>query len=534
MPRVACVLEFIEIMERLYCPMPIRSRLENYFLQEKYHHDPNFELVADILDWMMHRYDLKKSPSFSPDDHKNYNATSGTENEQEMMVKRRIPINSESDRIQFVKQAVLFFHEKEHIQLDPKAIYAADDTSLKELAKIAEILMDAVNVETEYRTSKMEKSQGKEGEEELQILLQEQHQQQDEKEEAKDTLIMTSSLPSESLLADDLKSLTSLGKTLTESAARLHELLQKHSEHQKEISNLSTLYNNVGSNHGTNSSQQEQGGGGGKGPPQLLLDTMTTIESFIKEEIKSIQQEVFSLEEELAHLKADENDLLFDLNNKNEELERNTIRLRNLQHTRPSFMDEQETLQKELQKHYELYMERFRNIHYLHHELKLVEKEEQTLQDKLQKRTMDRQARLREEEQQISAEMMFTNPHDRQSFKKHSKKDDLASSHQPAKTKQNLDFDTKDHHPPKETNHHEDNIHDSSSASGSSALIISQCSNEEQLSNHSDKSMESSFSRTTSISVDSSTYFMTGPDLKSFVSPTSKSSLSGDESDDNF
>lgn len=38
---------------------------------------------------------------------------------------------------------------------------------------------------------------------------------------------------------------------------------------------------------------------------------------------------------------------------------------------RPAFMDEYEKLEKELQRQYEIYLARFRNIEYLEHELDL-------------------------------------------------------------------------------------------------------------------------------------------------------------------
>jgi DNA repair exonuclease SbcCD ATPase subunit len=387
--------------------------------------------------------------------------------------------------------------------------------------------MDAVNVEEEYRSEIKEKSRGmgkKEGEQQQQQeedeLMQQQQQQQAEEPEPAPIMTMSSF---ESLL-DDMDRLTSLGKKLTDSAARLHDLLGQESTNQEEINKIvSTLY------HDANSSSQEQVGR--KRPTTTTLET--TVEAFLKEKMASIKHDVCSLEEELTHLEADKHDAVFDLNRKNEELERNKIRLRNLQHTRPSYMDEYESLEKELQKQYDLYMERYRNIHYLHHELKSVEKEEQALQDKIQKRTMELQTRLREEEQQMSNEMMLPNPkHPRNNdIPRATNNDDspLVSSSNTAQPKHTAVLE-KDH---KETTNH-DNTHDSSS--GSSALIISQCSTEEeQLSNSGKESMlESPFSRTTSISVDSSTFFMNGPDFKSFVSPTSKSSLSGDESDDHF
>lgn len=56
---------------------------------------------------------------------------------------------------------------------------------------------------------------------------------------------------------------------------------------------------------------------------------------------------------------------------KQTELERNEKRLKTLQNVRPAFMDEYEKLEQELQRQYDVYMVRFRNLEYLENELDL-------------------------------------------------------------------------------------------------------------------------------------------------------------------
>ena len=51
------------------------------------------------------------------------------------------------------------------------------------------------------------------------------------------------------------------------------------------------------------------------------------------------------------------------------ELERNRKRLQTLQSVRPAFMDEYEKIEEELQKQYEIYLEKFRNLAYLEQQL---------------------------------------------------------------------------------------------------------------------------------------------------------------------
>jgi len=61
---------------------------------------------------------------------------------------------------------------------------------------------------------------------------------------------------------------------------------------------------------------------------------------------------------------------------KQSELERNDKRLKSLQSVRPAFMDDYEKLEAELEQHYEIYLEKFRNLDYLQHELEKYSRRE--------------------------------------------------------------------------------------------------------------------------------------------------------------
>lgn len=76
-------------------------------------------------------------------------------------------------------------------------------------------------------------------------------------------------------------------------------------------------------------------------------------------------------------------------------------RLKDLENVRPAFMDEFEKLEEELQKHYAVYVQKFRNLEYLEHQL---EQYNQVEQQKLaeSKRALEKMhKRLREEELKI-------------------------------------------------------------------------------------------------------------------------------------
>ena len=79
---------------------------------------PNFELTADILYWFVMRYE--------PDS------------------RMSDVIDTESDRIIFIKQVVHLFASKARIKLNPKRIYEANGYAVKEMLKIATMLKDAM------------------------------------------------------------------------------------------------------------------------------------------------------------------------------------------------------------------------------------------------------------------------------------------------------------------------------------------------------------------------------------------------------
>ncbi|QDZ21829.1 clusterin-associated protein 1 [Chloropicon primus] len=78
---------------------------------------PNFELVADLLYWLLKRYD----PEISISDE----------------------ISTESDRVLFLKSTAKIMLSKARVKLNLKRLYAADGHAVRELLKIANMLRDA-------------------------------------------------------------------------------------------------------------------------------------------------------------------------------------------------------------------------------------------------------------------------------------------------------------------------------------------------------------------------------------------------------
>ena len=389
---------------------------------------PNFELVADILYWMTQRYD----PNASIHD----------------------CIDSESDRVQFIKGVVTVFFEKGNIRLNAKKLYAADEHVVEELLKITKVLLEAVNVEEATRTGGVSATK-------------------------KESEPITVSV-------EDIKTLRLLTTQLTESGARLHSLLANEVECKEIRSNVSAFIQAVNSNDEKSSE-------------------LDTIEDRLRTLLRGVKDEFAALEEEVAHMGADGNDILADIKRKREDLDRNKRRLESLQSARPAFMDEFETLEIELQKHYELYMERYRNVHYLKYELKCIERvENENAMDN--KRNMKRLEGKRQQEFKILGNEERDRPEN-----ENGPQDPLEQSIE-SDGSDNIILD--DH---------------SSSAGGSSALLVSHSSEDNTYGGSNTSSMSKA-----SISVDSATYFMGGSDIKSGISPMSRASTSSEGSDENF
>merc|ERR1719258_726466 len=99
---------FCEVMRSLGYPRLIS--MENF-------RTPNFQLVAHCLDWLVHRYD----PSVNiPDD-----------------------IDTEDQRVEFIKRIVEVVAVKTRLRLNSKKLYSANVFAVRELLKLAMLLRDA-------------------------------------------------------------------------------------------------------------------------------------------------------------------------------------------------------------------------------------------------------------------------------------------------------------------------------------------------------------------------------------------------------
>ncbi|CAI8055888.1 Clusterin-associated protein 1 [Geodia barretti] len=249
---------------------------------------PNFQLVAEILAWLVNRYD----PS----------ADLPTE------------VDTEQDRVIFIKSIAQFMATKAHVKLNTKKLYMADGHAVKELLKISSLLYTAMTT----------------------------HQKSGLSEDTSTQKNMELSVKS-----TDLKACRQLASEITARGAKLHELLGR----EVELRDLRRT---------------------------ALSQTVDIeeLERGIASSISAVKTEIERVQQMLGNLGGDEASLEVKIENKRQELERNQKRLRSLANVRPAYMDEYERVEVDLQKQYSVYVEKHCHLSYLEHQLDLVNEAE--------------------------------------------------------------------------------------------------------------------------------------------------------------
>uniref|UniRef100_G1Q0T4 Clusterin associated protein 1 n=1 Tax=Myotis lucifugus TaxID=59463 RepID=G1Q0T4_MYOLU len=109
----------------------------------------------------------------------------------------------------------------------------------------------------------------------------------------------------------------------------------------------------------------------------------------------------------LNNVASDEANLEAKIEKRKLELERNRKRLQTLQSVRPAFMDEYEKIEEELQKQYDIYLEKFRNLAYLEQQLEDHHRMEQERFEEAENTLRLMQNKLKEEEKRLLKSGMF-------------------------------------------------------------------------------------------------------------------------------
>jgi clusterin-associated protein 1 len=281
---------------------------------------PNFELVADVLDWLVHRLE---PGCHIPDD-----------------------ISTENHRTQFIKAVVEKVMARTGTKLNARKLYSADGYAVKELLRLAQVLYDA------------QKSVG--------------HGDLPNPSDDGESFTLNSRLA-------DLKSTRSLCSQIVEAGATLFELLQKESDISQDREKALRFLDGMSRNLGSNSESE-------------------VVERAVAQLLGSHGQNLEQLKQMSEELQRDEKTLEGKIRKKRQELERCKKRLGSLASVRPAFMDEYEQLEQELERYYEQYVGRFRNLDFLEHEIDELNRQEEERMEENEKALKRMQKRLRDEE----------------------------------------------------------------------------------------------------------------------------------------
>uniref|UniRef100_V9KPV1 Clusterin associated protein 1 n=1 Tax=Callorhinchus milii TaxID=7868 RepID=V9KPV1_CALMI len=276
---------------------------------------PNFPLVAEILVWLVKRYEPHTD---IPTD-----------------------VDMEQDRVFFIKAVAQFMATKAHIKLNTKKLYQADGYSVKELLKITTVLYNAM------------KTKGRDASEDTE----------------EDTNKFKFDLGSK---IADLKTARQLASEITSKGATVFDLLGK----EVDLREMRTA---------------------AIARPLEINET----EKALRAGIKGIMEQVQKTKELLNNVASDEANLEAKIEKKKLELERSKKRLQTLQSVRPAFMDEYEKMEEELQRHYEIYVEKFRNLCYLEQQLDDLHRMEQERFEETENTLRLMQNKLKEEEKRL-------------------------------------------------------------------------------------------------------------------------------------
>nr|XP_045017354.1 clusterin-associated protein 1 isoform X2 [Jaculus jaculus] len=230
---------------------------------------------------------------------------------------------------------------KAHIKLNTKKLYQADGYAVKELLKITSVLYNAM------KTKGMEAS--KVGEEDI----------------SKFKFDLGSKIA-------DLKAARQLASEITAKGASLYDLLGKEVELRKLRAEAIAR-------------------------PLEINET----EKVMRIAIKELLAQVEKTKDLLSDVASDEANLEAKIEKRKLELERNRKRLQTLQSVRPAFMDEYEKIEEELQKQYDIYLEKFRNLAYLEQQLEDHHRMEQERFEEAENTLRLMQNKLKEEEKRL-------------------------------------------------------------------------------------------------------------------------------------
>ncbi|KAK7200312.1 putative intraflagellar transport protein A1 [Novymonas esmeraldas] len=270
--------------------------------------EPNVELVADCLYWLINRYEPSAEVTFN--------------------------IEREHNRVTFFKQVCEVALAKGRIKLNVKKLYQADGHAVQEMLKLANVLKKAMKAT--------------DAEEPDFTALQQMAAQKN---------------------VSDAKAVQQLCSELTADGSSLFFLVEGELQ--------------------------------SRGDRQRILSRATEVGEFerrLRELLTSVAQQVEQYQQSIVNLNADESNLEQKIENKKAHLERAQKQYKSAMATNPAFLKEYENHEKKLQAQFVNYLEQYRNLEFLEHQVaKYNAKEDAVLEEQETKLKVMRE-RLRKEE----------------------------------------------------------------------------------------------------------------------------------------
>ncbi|CBH09743.1 hypothetical protein, conserved [Trypanosoma brucei gambiense DAL972] len=270
--------------------------------------NPNVELVADCLFWLIKRYEPSAEIVYE--------------------------IEREADRVFFFKQVCEVALAKGRVKLNIKKLYQSDGNAVQEMLILANVLKKAMNTtgleEIDHAT--------------LQQVIAQRNVQ-------------------------DAKRVQQLCSDLTNDGSSLFFLIEEET--------------------------------GQRGERQRVLSRATEVGEFerrLREVLKDVTTQVEQLQASIANLSADETTLEQKIESKKTQLERTQKRLKSLNAVRPAFMEEYEKHEGDMHSQFVIYLEQYRNLEYLEHELAKFNAAEDALLEEHETKLRVMRERLRREE----------------------------------------------------------------------------------------------------------------------------------------
>jgi clusterin-associated protein 1 len=253
-------------------------------------------------------------------------------------------IDTEDQRVEFIKRAVEVIAVKTRLRLNSKKLYSANVFAARELLKLAMLLRDA-----QVASTKLPPDVDFDTDSTLQSKL------------------------------HDLPKTRALCSEIIESGAMLYDLLRKEPEMRSGRASALRFLDGMSRNLETNSEHE-------------------FIDQQVSSQLVRQDNQLTELKRMCEELEREEKGTQAKIKKKAQDLERLNKQLSRLVTVRPQFMDEYEKLERELERLYDQYLERFRNLDYLEHELDLLNKAEQNKMEENERALKRMQKRLHEAE----------------------------------------------------------------------------------------------------------------------------------------